>query len=146
MVAKEGLEPSRTFIRQILSLLRLPLRHLANGPDGGTRTRTVRSLKPPPPAKLGYIGIVYHQNWSTREDLNLHGTMTSQQPLKLPRTANFATGRFSKAASTSIVGVEPTSGDHHSGRIWMFQLGLRELERAPCQPAPDARRNVLNKL
>ena len=45
-----------------------------------------------------------------------------------------------KAASTSIVGVEPTSGDHHSGRIWMFRLGLHELERAPCQPAPDARR------
>ena len=27
MVPEEGLEPSRTFVRQILSLLRLPLRH-----------------------------------------------------------------------------------------------------------------------
>jgi len=25
----------------------------------------------------------------------------------------------------------------------MFQLGLRELEHAPCQPAPDARRETL---
>lgn len=27
MVPEEGLEPSRSFLRQILSLLRLPLRH-----------------------------------------------------------------------------------------------------------------------
>ena len=27
LVPEEGLEPSRTFVRQILSLLRLPLRH-----------------------------------------------------------------------------------------------------------------------
>ncbi len=32
MVPEEGLEPSRTCVRQILSLLRLPLRH--SGPKG----------------------------------------------------------------------------------------------------------------
>ena len=32
LVPEEGLEPSRTFVRQILSLLRLPLRHSGKEP------------------------------------------------------------------------------------------------------------------
>ena len=41
MVPEEGLEPSRSFLRQILSLLRLPLRHSGFPPHGageGNRT------------------------------------------------------------------------------------------------------------
>ena len=41
LVPEEGLEPSRTRVRQILSLLRLPLRHSGKAPNGageGNRT------------------------------------------------------------------------------------------------------------
>ena len=38
MVPEEGLEPSRTHVRQILSLLRLPLRHSGIGAGEGNRT------------------------------------------------------------------------------------------------------------
>jgi len=37
------------------------------------------------------------------------------------------------------VGVEPTSGDHHSGRIWMFRLVFL-FRTGNLQTAPDARR------
>ena len=38
LVPEEGLEPSRTHVRQILSLLRLPLRHSGIGAGEGNRT------------------------------------------------------------------------------------------------------------
>ena len=42
MVPEEGLEPSRSFLRQILSLLRLPLRHSGkNGAGEGNRTLVI---------------------------------------------------------------------------------------------------------
>ena len=37
MVPEEGLEPSRTCVRQILSLLRLPLRHSGKTPKWSGR-------------------------------------------------------------------------------------------------------------
>ena len=37
LVPEEGLEPSRTRVRQILSLLRLPLRHSGNAPEWSGR-------------------------------------------------------------------------------------------------------------
>ena len=37
LVPEEGLEPSRTRVRQILSLLRLPLRHSGKAPEWSGR-------------------------------------------------------------------------------------------------------------
>ena len=41
MVPEEGLEPSRSFLRQILSLLRLPLRHSGPSHGAGEGNRTL---------------------------------------------------------------------------------------------------------
>ena len=41
MVPEEGLEPSRTRVRQILSLLRLPLRH-----SGGAAVERAKGIEP----------------------------------------------------------------------------------------------------
>ena len=55
MVPEEGLEPSRTFVRQILSLLRLPLRH-----SGGAAVERAKGIEPSWPAwKAGTLPLSY---------------------------------------------------------------------------------------
>ena len=59
LVPEEGLEPSRTCVRQILSLLRLPLRHSnsaielrPHGENGEKYIRTVFVSQPPTRGKF----------------------------------------------------------------------------------------------
>ena len=74
MVPEEGLEPSRSYPRQILSLLRLPLRHsgkLITGAGEGNRTlviglegrRSAIELRP-----LNKSGEKYSRNRRVRQD------------------------------------------------------------------------------
>ena len=55
LVPEEGLEPSRTRVRQILSLLRLPLRH-----SGGCALERAKGIEPSWPAwKAGTLPLSY---------------------------------------------------------------------------------------
>ena len=75
LVARVGFEPTRLSADDFESS-KSSVPSSGVGPGGGTRTHTERSLKPLPAARLGYTRIVV--NWSTRRDLNSHGTMISQ--------------------------------------------------------------------
>ncbi len=57
MVPEEGLEPSHTHVRQILSLLRLPFRH------SGKEMERVTGIEPVWPAwKAGTLPLSYTRN------------------------------------------------------------------------------------
>ena len=59
LVPEEGLEPSRTRVRQILSLLRLPLRHSGKNPHGaGEGNRTL---------------VASLEGWNSAIELRPHG-------------------------------------------------------------------------